>query len=109
MRRIPKQFTIGGHTFNVTFITDKEMKAKCKAAGYPEGKRDAYGLFLPDRLQIYIQKPCRTLKRSVVFQSFWHEFAHAMLWVMSDKKGDDEDYVDQLGHHFHQAHQSFKF
>lgn len=109
MKKIPKSFKLGGHTFKVTMVTDEEMQAKCRAAGYDKGETDAYGLFMPDRLQIFIQKPDRKLRYSVCLQTFWHEFGHALLWVMDDKRQTDEKYVDQLGHYFHQATQSFTY
>lgn len=93
----------------MTMVTAEEMEARCKSAGFGKGDRDAYGLFMPDRLAIYLQKPDRALKPSIVKQTFWHEFAHALLWVLNDKRQADEKHIDQLGHYLHQAVTSFKF
>lgn len=93
MKRIPKSFQLGGHTFTVKLVSDEEMHL---LAGKP-----AYGLFVPDELTIYLVRPSRKLKKSVVLQTFWHEFFHAMFWV-ANHRWSDEKLVDQCGHLTHQ-------
>ncbi len=73
------------------------------------GGQEAYGYFHPDTLSIYILAPTRKLKSSVVMQSFWHEFAHACLWVAHHKAYTDEKLVDSLGHQMKQFHDTVEF
>lgn len=101
MKRLPKNFQLGSHTFNVKRLAPKEMLRKC------EGE-EAYGLFVPDELMIYVIKS-PTIKASVIMQTFWHEFAHAALWVMNHDDYANETVVDALGHAIHQATSSFQF
>lgn len=101
MKRIPKSFSLGGHTFTVTMVDEDVMLELTK--GYP-----AYGLFVPDSLAIYLLKPGKTLKREVILQTFWHEWYHAMFWVANHKWGN-EKLVDQCGHLTHQFFQTAKF
>lgn len=68
-----------------------------------------YGIFFPDQLTIYLQKPSRQLKKSVVLQTFWHEFSHAMLWVMNHKDWSREPVIDQMGHMLHQFHSTKEY
>lgn len=110
MKRPPKSFQLGGHTFEIRLVSQDEMDRKV-AESFPndEEGHSAYGLFRPDELIIFLLKPTRHLKLSVVMQAFWHEYAHAHLWVHGDPRWTDEDYVDRMGHLLHQAHQTFTF
>lgn len=94
MKRIPKSFGLAGQRFDVKFVDDEEMERR---AGAP-----AYGLFVPDELTIYLVRPRRALKRSVILQTFYHELFHAIFWV-ANHKWTDEKLVDQCGHLLHQA------
>lgn len=96
MKRIPKAFTIGSHRFTVEYKTPRQLAEFAGA--------EAYGVFVPDRLALYLEKPSRRLKRSVVVQTFWHEFSHALLWVLSHKDYNNEKVVDALGHALKQFH-----
>lgn len=110
MRHLPKSFTLGGHTFTVKLISTAEMAKRIKEY-YGEYDEDdsAYGLFIPDEETIYLLKPSRKLKLSVIFGAFWHEYAHAQLWVMGDDRWMDEEYVQNMGRLLHQAHNTFTF
>jgi len=101
MKRIPKSFQLGGHTFTVKLITEEAMLEKT-------GGKPAYGLFLPDELAIYLLEPSRRLKKSVVLQTFWHEFFHAMFWV-ANHQWTNEKLVDQCGHLTYQMLSTSKF
>jgi hypothetical protein len=101
MKRIPKSFRMGSHKFDVVRMPSDELNA---LAG-----RDVYALFYPDRLTVYVQKPTRSIKASVLLQSFWHEVAHAMLWVISHKDWTNEKVVDLLGHALKQLHDTAEF
>lgn len=100
MKRVPTSFQLGGHTFIVKLVSEDELNER---AGAP-----AYGLFVPDELTIYLQKPTRRLKRSLVLQTFWHEFFHAMFWV-ANHQWTNEKLVDQCGHLLHQMLSTVKF
>jgi hypothetical protein len=96
VKRIPKAFTIGSHRFTVEYRSAKQMT---EIVGF-----EAYGVFLPDRLKIYLERPSRKLKRSVIVQTFWHEFAHALLWTLGHKDTMNEKVVDAMGHALKQFH-----
>lgn len=98
VRRIPKAFTIGSHRFTVEYKTAEQLE---EIMGF-----EAYGVFVPGRLAIYLEKPHKRLKRSVVVQTFWHEFAHALLWVINHKDYPNDTVVDALGHALKQFHDS---
>lgn len=100
MKRIPKSFGLAGHRFTVKFIDEEEMVS---LAGKP-----AYGLFVNDTLTIYLLPASRTLKKSVVLQTFYHELFHAIFWIANHRWGD-EKLVDQCGHLLHQAITSAEF
>jgi hypothetical protein len=101
MKRIPKAFRIGAHKFTVKMVDEDEMDRVTEDEA-------CYGMFDSDTLTIYLLKPTRKLKRSVVLQTFWHEFSHALLWVMSHKDFSNETVVDAMGHHLKQAHDTFE-
>jgi len=74
MKRIPKSFQLGGHTIKVEYVADEDEMLK-HTNGHP-----AYGVFLPDTRPI------------------WHEFSHALLWVLGHKDWTNEKVVDPMGH-----------
>jgi hypothetical protein len=102
MRRIPSSFQLGSHTFTVKKISLEEMVKLT-------GGQEAYGYFHPDTLSIYVLAPTRRLKRSVAMQAFWHEVAHAILWVANHKSYTDEKFVDSIGHQLKQFHDTAEF
>lgn len=91
MKRLPKSFSLGGNKFTVKTVTPEQMLKLC-------GGTEAYGLFVPDQCAIYIMVDGRKIKKSVVMQTFWHEFSHALLWSMSHKDYANEKVVDHMGH-----------
>lgn len=99
MKKIPESFSLGGFTFKVHVVPEDELTK------LTDGE-SAYGVFFPERLAIYLQVPDRKLKKSVIIQTFWHEFSHAVLWVMNHKDYSNEKVVDQLGHMLKQFHDS---
>ena len=99
MKKIPTSFSLGGFTFQVHLVPEDELTKLIDGEA-------AYGVFFPERLAIYLQKPDRKLKASIIIQTFWHEFAHAVLWVMNHKDYSNEKVVDQLGHMLKQFHDS---
>ncbi len=104
MKRIPKSFQLGGYTVTVRQVDARLLE---QLAGEP-----CYGLFLPDELSIYLSKPTRALKASVVLQTFFHEMFHAFCWAanhMQDNEEAEERLVDQFGHFLHQATTSAKY
>jgi len=56
-----------------------------------------YGQFDPGNLTIYLMKPDKTTKQAVIFATFWHEYAHAMLWVADPKRYANEKLAEGLG------------
>ena len=66
-----------------------------------------YGMFDPNSLTIYLCKPPPRNKgaKQIAYQTFWHEYTHALLWAsVRPKLYTDEKLVDQLGHHLAQLH-----
>lgn len=111
MKRIPAAFQLGGHRFSVKQVSAREMK-RLEAQHFPGDPPEPemlYGMFVPDMLLIYLRKPGKGLTRSVVMQAFWHEYAHAHLWVMGDSRWENEAYVERTGHLLHQATSTFEF
>lgn len=101
MKRIPKTFRLGSHKFDVIRLPADELE---RLAGTP-----VYALFIPDRLVVYVQTKDKSIKQSVLIQSFWHEVSHALLWVQSHKDFTNEKVVDQLGHALKQFHDTVEF
>jgi hypothetical protein len=102
MKRVPKSFDIGSYTFKVVRASEKTIEQM------NEGE-SAYALFVPDKLMIFVRKKTARIAQDVLLQSFWHEYAHAALWVLRHTDWDNELVVDPLGHHLHQFHRSAKF
>lgn len=94
MKGVPKSFALAGHRFDVKFV-DEEAMLKMT------GGIDAYGLFVPGELTIYLLAPSKQLKKSVVLQTFYHELFHAIFWV-ANHEWTDEKLVDVCGHLLHQ-------
>jgi len=90
VKRIPKSFALGSHKF--------EVKRADAATLERMFGRPCYALFYPDQLTIYVQTKDKTIKQSVLLQTFYHELAHAMLWVMGHKDWANEKVVEQFGH-----------
>lgn len=101
MKRIPKSFRIGSHKFEVVRLPSEQLDALAGTS--------VYALFVPDRLTVYVQEKSKSIKQSVLLQSFWHEYGHAVLWVMNHRDWTNEKVVDQLGHHLKQFHETVEF
>lgn len=100
MRRIPKAFMCGSHLWTVKMVSEEEMDKLPDAEG-------CYGITYPDDLTIYLRKPDKNLKASIVRETFWHEYAHALLWtVLGGKAWKDEKVVTPIGHALKQFHDS---
>lgn len=103
MKRIPSSFTLGGHEFKVVLLSQEEMEDKA------EGD-DVFGMFVPQELTIYLERPSRKLKSSIVMQTFWHEYFHALFWAAGELKlTGNEKLVDKCGLLTHQMIGSAKF
>lgn len=105
MKRVPKSFQLAGYTIEVRLVDAATLEA---AASAP----DCYGCFKPDELCVYLAKPTRKLKSSVVLQTFFHELFHAIFWVANHVQDDDDEeerLVDQFGHLMHQVLSSAKY
>lgn len=89
MKKIPSSFELGSFTIRVVRLSNKEMLKKCG---------DVYGFFDSDLLTIYLCKPSKQVKAQIIYQTFWHEYAHALLWVSDANYNYSEDYIDKVGH-----------
>lgn len=101
IQRIPKSFRIASYKFRVVSASADSIEEIC---GDP-----AYALFIPDNLLIFVRKKSPRLDEQIRRQSFWHEYAHALLWVLNRSEWENEELVDQLGHHFAQFGESVKY
>jgi hypothetical protein len=90
MRGIPSAFTLGGIRYTVKAVTPKQLARIAKG--------DCYGYFDPDKATLYVAKDGRKISSDIVKQSFWHEFAHALLFSMGHRDYSNEQVVDQMGH-----------
>lgn len=90
MKRIPESFQIGSLTFKVTRASGERLE---EIVGQP-----AYGVFLPSSQEIVIHKACSGCSAALAKQTFFHELAHAILWVMHHRDYANEKIVDNLGH-----------
>ncbi len=100
MKRIPSSFTLGSYEIKVVRLSNKEIEKKCG---------DVYGLFDPGNLTIYLAKSDRNTKHPVIYQTFWHEFSHALLWVADPTRYTNEKLVDHLGQLLAQTNLTAKF
>lgn len=92
MKKIPKKFQIGSYTIKVVMLDVATFEKKVSP--------DAYGMFDPNTLTIYLCKSPPELKGAEqhVFQCFWHEYCHALLFVVWPKLYANEKLVDAMGH-----------
>lgn len=96
MRKIPSAFTIGSHRWTVKRITPEEMEKR--------GDPGCYGSCYVDELTIYVLKPDKLIKPGILLETFWHEYAHAVLFSVAAhrKLWKDENLALALGHAFKQ-------
>jgi hypothetical protein len=102
VKRIPTSFQLGAYTIQVKLLDAEAMEAKT-------GGLEVYGLFAPEELTIYLEKPSRSLKKAIIVQTFWHEYFHAMFWVAGHKDQYNEQVVDRCGHLTYQMITTAKF
>lgn len=86
---IPKSFRMGSLVFAVREMPMGELK---KLIG------DDYAIFMPDTQAILIPEPSGTITESFREQIFFHELAHAILWITNSKDYGNEAVIDFAGH-----------
>jgi len=103
MKRIPSSFQLGSYTIKVVMLDVEAFSKKISP--------DAYGMFDPNTLTIYLCKPPVGLKgaRQHTYQCFWHEYCHALLFVVWPKLYANEKLVDAMGHSLAQLMNTSKF
>jgi hypothetical protein len=94
-KKIPTSFKLGAYDIKVVRLTGAEIAKKCG---------DVYGQFDPGNLTLYLMYADKTTKHAVVYQTFWHEYAHAMLWVADPARYTNEKLVESIGHLLAQFH-----
>lgn len=99
-KKIPSSFKLGAYDIKVVRLSGDEIEKKCG---------NVYGLFDPGNLTIYLMNPDKTTKSAVLYQTFWHEYAHAMLWVADPKRYQNEKLVESLGHLLAQFHNTSEY
>lgn len=93
--RIPKSFQMGGQTIKVTVHN-----------GSSPPPSDILGLckFLENTIDIYTKCQGRIIAVEQVEQTFWHEYAHYLLFqTRKDELTHDEELVDLLGEFLYQS------
>lgn len=99
--KIPSAVTLGSHRFTVRRVSAESL---ARVAGCP-----AYGVFLPESQEILVIAQGQRRQgpsASLCAQTYYHELAHAMLWVLGHKDFANEKVVDQLGHLLKQSQES---
>lgn len=87
--KIPKSFTIMGHTIKVHIVSLRDWEAL--AEQYDE-MDDCCGFWVPDaNLIVLLRQP-----RSKLLHTFHHELTHAILFYMNNKLWRNEAFVDQF-------------
>lgn len=90
VRTLPITFDCGGHTVTVT-----------RKAEVDNG--DSYGLCLPERQEIEVQRPKPGITADFLLQTFCHELVHYILHQMGEERlYHNERFVDGFGHLLHQ-------
>lgn len=90
VRRIPKSFSLYGHTVTVRVVAKKDWEALTDVY---EEMEDSCGWWVPaDNLIVLLRQ-----SRSLMLHALWHEITHAVLYYMNDTRWQDEKYVDQMG------------
>lgn len=98
MKRIPSSFQLGSYTITVKLLDEDAFKRRKIGT-------NVYGVFDPNCLTIYLLKLKRDkASKQILFQTFWHEYTHALLWVSLPKYYTNEKLVDNIGHHLAQLH-----
>ena len=107
--QIPSSFTLGPQTITVKVVTKAQMLRQLKEP-LAEDEDVPLGLWKRDCLTIWVQQPRRGFTEAAQAHTFWHEFTHAMLELMSyDTLSADEQFVDRVGWMLLQASQSFSY
>jgi hypothetical protein len=103
MKRIPSSFQLGSYTITVALLDEDAFVKKIGS--------NAYGMFDPNTLTIYLCRwpPRNKGAKQIIFQTFWHEYTHALLWVSMPKYYTNEKLVDSIGHHLAQLHTTAKY
>lgn len=99
--KIPSAVTLGSHRFTIRRVSGEAL---ARVAGCP-----AYGVFLPESQEILvIEQSSRRHgpSASLCTQTYFHELAHAMMWVLGHKDYSNEKVIDQLGHLLKQSHET---
>jgi hypothetical protein len=99
--KIPSAFTMGTHRWTVKQVSQEKMDELTDDV-------ECYGVCMPDELAIYLVQPSRAMKRSIVVETFWHEYAHALLWS-SAGKWKDEKLVDAMSKALKQSHETWEY
>jgi hypothetical protein len=89
MKKIPTSFPLGSFTIKVVRLPSAEIVKRCG---------DVYGQFDPGALTIYLSKPDKNTKASIIYQTFWHEYGHALLWLVAPELYTKEKLADSMGH-----------
>jgi len=92
---LPKEFHLGGYTYDVREVDDTELK---KTIGRPMDEEVPYGAFNPDYQAILIRKNMTNQMKSLTLM---HEITHAIMYNnnvgMLKEEEQNEDLVDRMG------------
>ena len=112
MPRIPKEFTLGSLTVRVRIVSAETMRACNVAANGPEAASEEppWGLWVDGESAIFFQKTRVGFSKAKQYQTFWHEYFHALFDALSESDmSANEKLVDQCGLLHAQAAQTMKY
>jgi len=97
MKRVPKQFSLLGHTITVRIVPKRDWDALLdECEDMEEGD---LGYWIPaDNLIVLLRQP-----KSQLLHTFYHELMHAVLYYMNSDMWTDEIFVDNAAGLFAQA------
>lgn len=103
MRRIPKSFVMGPHTYEVHIVSKSKL---AEVSGDP----DCVGFNIPDGNDIYVKRVSKEFSADKQQQTFWHEFFHVLFATLGYiRLNSNERLVDQCALLMMQAHQTFRY
>lgn len=91
MKRIPKSFSLLGHTITVRVLSKRDWEELVEMNEHIE--EDDFGAWFQSENLILI----RRTSRSLMLHTFAHELLHAILDMMNSPLSYDEVFVDSFG------------
>lgn len=91
MKRIPKTFSLLGHTITIRVLSKRDWEALAEMSEQID--EEDFGAWFQSQNLILI----RRTSRSLMMHTFVHELTHAVLDMMNSDLSFDEAFVDNFG------------